>query len=510
MRHPEESNPPRATKQTGASSERNQSTHGCDKTQHSDVQAVRAPEESSRGMRASNPTSARVKPHHRLELALECARKGWAVFPLYHIEDGKCACRGAVADCRPGKHPRDPRGRAYKGATTDEATIRELWRKWPDSNIGIATGVRSSLVVLDVDSDDAQTLLNDALHALGLSLPKTLTVLSGRGRHFYFQLPSGLEARSRNPISPISLKGDGTYVVGAGSIHENGREYSWQGHPDDLVIAMAPDWLFEQDWYAAVKRFSQRARAVQKGNSSADMAIGVSSRGREKLSSGSNPTCEDRDGQRKDKERQCAPTGDWNSPETLVECLRLTAPEQTDEYSYTLVRGLKYDLMQSKEQTMYWMRKWHAQNLPFIEHESDWHLMEEKAERAWANAIHPLRGNAIQLAAERAKSLPYPPEAAQFDGSPNIQRTMALCAQLQANTPGHPFLLSSRQLAAVLGHNQQRVAYNTLQFLKKRGFLTCVHPGTEGKNGLAAKWLYNAHPNLKLPEAKQSEHQSSD
>jgi len=46
-----------------------------------------------------------------------------------------------------GKRPLTDHG--VKDATTDEATIRGWWARWPDANIGIATG--HGLVVIDVD-----------------------------------------------------------------------------------------------------------------------------------------------------------------------------------------------------------------------------------------------------------------------------------------------------------------------------------------------------------------------
>src|SRR5258708_4431274 len=61
-------------------------------------------------------------PSSPLEYALAYARVGFAVFP-----------------CRPrGKEPITKHG--FKDATRDEAQIRKWWTRWPDANIGIATG----------------------------------------------------------------------------------------------------------------------------------------------------------------------------------------------------------------------------------------------------------------------------------------------------------------------------------------------------------------------------------
>ena len=65
--------------------------------------------------------------------ALEFASRGWPVFPL--IENSK--------------EPKIIHG--FKDATIDEYKIRCWWNKFPDANIGIATGQQSGLFVVDID-----------------------------------------------------------------------------------------------------------------------------------------------------------------------------------------------------------------------------------------------------------------------------------------------------------------------------------------------------------------------
>ena len=79
-----------------------------------------------------------------LEAAREYAKRGWQVLPLHTpLLDGTCS--GDKPDCDDvGKHPRTPRG--FYDATTDEETIRQWWRKWPDANVGIRTGRESGLL----------------------------------------------------------------------------------------------------------------------------------------------------------------------------------------------------------------------------------------------------------------------------------------------------------------------------------------------------------------------------
>ena len=49
----------------------------------------------------------------------------------------------------PGKHPRLPRG--LKEASTDPASIREWWGRWPDANVSVLCGMDSKLLNLDFD-----------------------------------------------------------------------------------------------------------------------------------------------------------------------------------------------------------------------------------------------------------------------------------------------------------------------------------------------------------------------
>ena len=74
--------------------------------------------------------------------------RSWAVFPVHTVIDGKCTCNGA-SNCSPGKHPRPPNG--FHDATTDPGIIAKWWEDWPDSNIGVATGSTSGILVVDVD-----------------------------------------------------------------------------------------------------------------------------------------------------------------------------------------------------------------------------------------------------------------------------------------------------------------------------------------------------------------------
>lgn len=164
--------------------------------------------------------------------------QGWAVFPLHGVDAaGACSCHQPACS-RPGKHPHTQHG--FKAATTDVRRIRQWWRRWPDANIGIATGRVSGLVVVDVDEDEggSRTPLEP--------LPATLTARTGRGEHLYFRLPAGVVIGSKGGSTVgtgIHVRGDGGYVVAPPSRHVSGRQYEWQQDPDCQEPAPLPEHL---------------------------------------------------------------------------------------------------------------------------------------------------------------------------------------------------------------------------------------------------------------------------
>ena len=175
--------------------------------------------------------------------ALEYARRGWAVLPLHTVKNGICCCAQGASCKRPGKHPRTING--VKDAKTDRDEIKTWWKKWPDANIGVATGGISGFFVLDVDGEAGKASL-EALQAKHERLPTTMTVKTGHGSHLYFRCDRVQVRNSASSLGDgLDVRGDGGYVVGAGSVHKSGTTYHFvagQG-ADDVKVARAPKWL---------------------------------------------------------------------------------------------------------------------------------------------------------------------------------------------------------------------------------------------------------------------------
>jgi hypothetical protein len=177
-----------------------------------------------------------------LEGALSLVRYGWSVFPLMPRRKIPFSNRAhGVTDGEGGVHL----------ATTDEATIRAWWTRWPEANVGMATG--RGIVVLDEDNrPDKGKMGSDSVAELEQQhgkLSPTVTVLSGSrvSVHRYFACDRALPNRTNlGPHGGIDFKADGGYVVAPPSIHpETGRPYQWEltSGPEDLAPAPLPEWV---------------------------------------------------------------------------------------------------------------------------------------------------------------------------------------------------------------------------------------------------------------------------
>lgn len=125
------------------------------------------------------------------------------------------------------------------------ATIEELrlyvWTH-PDTNFGIITG--NSIVVVDIDGEKGRKSLAKLEKKYG-KLPPTITVSTpGGGRHLYFRYDKGDIGNSASKLAPnIDIRGQGGFVVCAGSVHPNGNLYRWENEPGDVEMAPLPKWM---------------------------------------------------------------------------------------------------------------------------------------------------------------------------------------------------------------------------------------------------------------------------
>lgn len=156
-----------------------------------------------------------------LNAALEYASRGIPIFPL--------TPKGKLSVVKWGS-----------GATIDPEKIQAWWQQNPNYNIGLLTGAKSGIAVVDLDSVEALA------RASKLGLPVGPTVKTGRGFHYYCQYSDGVRNfQKRADLPEIDLRAEGGYVVAPPSVHENGEHYTWFAGKglDDLDLPPLPEWL---------------------------------------------------------------------------------------------------------------------------------------------------------------------------------------------------------------------------------------------------------------------------
>lgn len=142
--------------------------------------------------------------------AIEYARRGWPVFP--------CA----------GKKPLTPKG--FKDAVTSEKQISAWWSKYPDANIGVATGEISGITVIDIDIKNNvngfHTLKTQGLDPIDWTGPAQIT--GSGGRQYFFKYKKNIRTTTGGNFFPgVDVRNDGGYIIVPPSIHPSGNPYEW-------------------------------------------------------------------------------------------------------------------------------------------------------------------------------------------------------------------------------------------------------------------------------------------
>ncbi|MHB8188953.1 MAG: bifunctional DNA primase/polymerase [Ferrimicrobium sp.] len=164
--------------------------------------------------------------------AIALAELGWAVGPI-----------------RPkGKAPLTSHG--VKDFTKDKGEIERYWRRYPNANIGIATGTASGIYVLDIDVKDGapgwESLAE--LERQGCDLPEpgrtAMVATPSGGAHIYFLLEEGeILTNTAGKVGPgLDTRGEGGYVVAPPSELDAGN-YSWAEESLEALVTWGPACL---------------------------------------------------------------------------------------------------------------------------------------------------------------------------------------------------------------------------------------------------------------------------
>jgi hypothetical protein len=155
-----------------------------------------------------------------------------------------CSCRDPGCG-QVGKHPLGsliPHG--VKDATCNRARILAWWTRYPQANIGLATGHRFD--VLDVDGPAGAQVIRELATIHGLHSSGPLVRTGGGGWHYYLA-PTGLGNVQPQGLAHVDWRGRGGYVVAPPSCHASRHPYQWApGRNLDTPPGQVPTVLLER------------------------------------------------------------------------------------------------------------------------------------------------------------------------------------------------------------------------------------------------------------------------
>jgi hypothetical protein len=179
-----------------------------------------------------------------LAAALGYAELGIPVYPVHWSRPQPggaslaCSCpRGRYCD-RPAKHPLTWHG--GKDATTNPAQLARWWQRWPQANLGLATGVVFD--ALDIDGPAGLAALRELAATARLRLEGPLVATGGGGWHCWFQ-PTGLGCRPPRGLPHVNWRGLGGTVLAPPSRHATGGTYRWLRAPEQAPLPEVPPVL---------------------------------------------------------------------------------------------------------------------------------------------------------------------------------------------------------------------------------------------------------------------------
>jgi hypothetical protein len=139
----------------------------------------------------------------------------------------------------------------FKSATTDPAVLAAWALTHPDANIGIATGRRSGIIVIDKDPRNGSHQTEARLATQGKTLPETVEAESCQGgRHLYYGYDTRIASGGTGRLGPgLDLKTDGGYVVAPPSVVKKRVDkpgaYRWIRPPRGNVLPKLPRWIID-------------------------------------------------------------------------------------------------------------------------------------------------------------------------------------------------------------------------------------------------------------------------
>jgi hypothetical protein len=176
-----------------------------------------------------------------VQAALAYAGRGIPVYPVHWPRPGwggaslACSCSRGAGCNRPAKHPLVRHG--IHDASIDPAQLEDWWQRWPQANLGLATGIIFD--ALDVDGPAGLAALGQLARTVDLRLPGPRVATGGGGWHHWFR-PTGLGNRPPRGLAHVDWRGIGGCVLAPPSRHVSGGSYRWLRNLDQVSLPEVP------------------------------------------------------------------------------------------------------------------------------------------------------------------------------------------------------------------------------------------------------------------------------
>jgi hypothetical protein len=189
---------------------------------------------------------------------------GWSPVPLSTAVEcaaGDCKQESCAADDRNhGKHPRVSWRESHLPDPVTLDQVREWWGRWPSAGVGLLTGWRSGVDVIDVDPGNGGAY--QALRDTHPGIPEEPTARSGGGgQHLFIRHPG---VRTSNGMAAliglpgVDYRGDGGMIVVAPTMHRSGNRYEFTRLPPTEPVHLP--WLEDK---AKARAEEERGKAEE-------------------------------------------------------------------------------------------------------------------------------------------------------------------------------------------------------------------------------------------------------
>jgi hypothetical protein len=169
-------------------------------------------------------------------IALAYAKRGWSILPINGITNGACDCGHEHPANHNGAHPCSYF--THRTASCDPAIINGWFDKWANINFAVAPGRANEgaervLVIVEVvdDREHGELAMMKFAEMVDGHFCICGYVLTPEGkRHIYVEVDAKHDL-DFGKIDGAKIYAKNCHVMGAGSLHQSGMTYQWEGPP---------------------------------------------------------------------------------------------------------------------------------------------------------------------------------------------------------------------------------------------------------------------------------------